>query len=286
MGQKTNKKPSAPRSSSLQAKKVGNGTLVIIGGREDKVGKAAILREIVDRVGPEGKIVIASAASEVPELIWEDYKKAFGDLGVKNIEHLSIERSEHASSDPGLRLLEGANCVFFTGGDQLKITSKLGGTPIAEKIFSIFHKGGLIAGTSAGAAAMGETMLVGGKSETHKVGDWMMAPGLGFLKNIIVDQHFAQRARIGRLFGAVAFNPGVLGIGIDENTSIVVSGHRFKVLGENAVYVVDGRTVSYTNASESSAEKTLAMHDITVHILADGEIFDMRSRRPVAAVPK
>lgn len=273
------------KSPTLHAKKLGNGTLIIIGGREDKTGKALILREIVDRVGVDGKIVIASAASDVPELLWQDYSKAFSELGVKNIEHLSIERSEESTNDPGLKLLEGANCVFFTGGDQLKITSKLGGTPIAEKIFSIFHRGGLIAGTSAGAAAMGETMLVGAKSESHKVGDWMMAPGLGFLRNIIIDQHFAQRARIGRLFGAVALNPGVLGVGIDENTSVVVSGHRFKVLGENAVYVVDGRTVTSTNASEASAEKTLSVHDITVHILANGEVFDMRSRRPLAAVP-
>ena len=128
---------------------------------------------------------------------------------------------------------------------------------------------------AASYSAFGSTV-----SESHKVGNWMMAPGLGFLDDILVDQHFAQRGRIGRLLGAVALNPGVLGVGIDEDTAVVVQNGNMKVIGNNAVYVVDGRFVSSTNISEADAEKTMSMHDVRLHILASDEKFDLKNRKP------
>lgn len=260
------------------------GTLIIVGGREDKTGNMVILKEIAERTG-KGKLVIATLASTLADEQWEDYRKIFKNLGVKNIKHFYIDQPEQARDPNHLTVFEDAKTVFFTGGDQLKITTKIGGTPIFDRILEIYYNDGIIAGTSAGAAVMGTTMLVGGENaDSHKVGNWMMAPGLGLIEDILIDQHFAQRGRIGRLLGAVALNPGVLGIGIDEDTAIVVKERSFKVIGTNAVYIVDGHYVSYTNISEAAAEKTMSMHDVRLHILADGESFKLKTREAVKRV--
>lgn len=225
-------------------------------------------------------MVVVTAASEVADDLWRDYQRNFRDLGVKKIEHLSIAVPEDARDPKHLKILEGASTIFFTGGDQLRITSKLGGTEIEKQIFKLYHSGGLIAGTSAGASVMGQTMLVGGENaESHKIGNWMTAPGFGLVPGIIVDQHFAQRGRIGRLLGAIALNPANLGVGIDEDTAIIIEDSQFEVLGSNAVYVVDGHNVTYTNISEADADQTMSMHDVKLHILAHDEIFDLKTRK-------
>lgn len=226
-------------------------------------------------------MVIATIASEFPDECWEDYKRIFKNLNVKDLVHFSLEQHQQALDQKHLELFQNAKTVFFTGGDQLKITTKIGGTPIMDAIMDVYKKGGIIAGTSAGAAIMGKTMLVGSeKEESHKVGNWMMAPGLGFIDDILIDQHFAQRGRIGRLLGAIAMNPGVLGIGIDEDTAVIVYESSFKVIGKNAVYVIDGSDVSRTNISHSAADKTMVMHNVRLHILAQNHSFDMKERLP------
>jgi cyanophycinase len=258
-----------------------DGRLIIIGGAEKKEdGGGAILKLVAESVG-DGRLVVITAASSIPDEMWDVYRKVFRGLGIKKMSHLKVEQPADGHLEDRRRLFDDATAVFFTGGDQLKITTKLGGTPVADRIRDIFNSGGLLAGTSAGASVMGELMLIGGENtESHKVGNWMMAPGMRFVKNMIIDQHFAQRGRIGRLLGAVALNPGVLGIGIDEDTAVIVQGHKFKVLGRNAVYVVDGTHVSYTNISEASADKTMSMHDVRLHILTENEVFDFFTRTP------
>jgi cyanophycinase len=256
------------------------GTLIIIGGHEDKKEDMQILKEVASHA-QTSRLVVTSMASELPDDMWADYQRVFKSLGVKDVKHLDIRSSEDARNPENLKILDGAQTVFFTGGDQLRITSKIGGTPIADRIHEIYRNGGTIAGTSAGASVMGETMLVGGENqESHKIGNWMMAPGMGFIQNMIIDQHFAQRGRIGRLLGAVSLNPGVLGIGIDENTSICIQGTTFKVIGQSAVYVVDGREVTFSNVSEAAAEQTMSMHNVKVHILSEGDGFDLKTRKP------
>jgi cyanophycinase len=259
--------------------KAKQGTLIIIGGREDKNETKKILTEVARR-NDGGKLVVVTAASAIAEDIWNDYKLCFKSLGIKKIEHLHIEQPDDAHNPDVLKVLENAKTVFFTGGDQLKITTKIGGTEIMDQLLIILKKGGIIAGTSAGAAMMGEVMLIGGENnESHKVGNWMMAPGLGFVRNMIIDQHFAQRGRIGRLLGAVALNPGILGIGIDEDTAIVVENNVLKVIGNSAVYIVDGKRVTHTNISEASADKTMSMHNVLLHILGENEVFHLETRK-------
>lgn len=268
---------------SLGDSRSPKGTLFVIGGREDKTGSKDILKELARRT-QERKMVIATLASAIPHEIWPEYKKIFAALGVENVEHFFIAQHEEAGLRANLDIFNDTEVVFFTGGDQLKITTKIGGTPIFSRILEIYQRGGMIIGTSAGAAIMGSTMLIGGEgSDSPKVGNWKMAPGLGFVKEMIIDQHFAQRGRLGRLLGAVAMNPGLLGVGIDEDTAIIIEGDHFEVVGTNAIYVIDGRSLSYTNISEGAADKTMSMHGASLHLLTQFETFNLNTR---AAKPR
>ena len=256
------------------------GTLIIIGGHEDKEHERIILRAVANRVG-SGKLVLVTVASSVPDELWKDYHKVFGELGVKRMEQLHVDNRGEAKLPEKFKILDGATVVFITGGDQLKLTSQLGDSPIYEGIHELYQRGGTIAGTSAGASVMCETMLVTGNgSESHRIGSALhMAPGFGLIPGVIIDQHFAERGRIGRLTAAVAQNPRILGVGIDENTAIICdASHCFTVLGDGAVYVVDGADVTCTNLTEEQTDRTLSVFGVRLHILSQGDEFDMATR--------
>ena len=258
-------------------------TLIIIGGKEDRSNNKIILGEVARRVGA-GKLVVTTVAmpGETAEL-FEQYEKAFRALGVKHLYRLEINERGAATIESKVRILDDAAGVFFTGGDQLKITSQIGDTPIFKRIREIYDDGGVIAGTSAGAAVMSETMLVeGGDENSHVIGGSVrMAPGLGLLAGVIIDQHFMERGRFGRLMGAVAQNPKNLGIGIDEQTAIVVErGNGFYVLGSGGVYVIDGTGVTYSNVAEEDTKKTLSIYNVKMHMLSQGDRFDLLNRAP------
>lgn len=258
------------------------GTLIVIGGHEDRDpdGKRTILREVARRVRG-GKLVLATVASHEPEGYFDDYRRAFDDLGLGELVELYLEDRQEAENDEKLAVLDDAAGIFFSGGDQLRITSQIGDTPIERKLQALFDRGGVVAGTSAGATAMSETMLVRGTSaETYRIGDLHMAPGLGLIRDVIIDQHFAERGRFGRLMGAIAHNPRVLGMGVDEDTAAVVEGDRFTVIGSGAVYVFDGQHVSHSNIAEASPERVLSLHGVRVHVLGTGDGFDLRRRQP------
>ena len=257
------------------------GTLIIIGGKEDQEGDKLILRLLADKVG-SGKLVVASIASDLPREMYDTYERLFRGLGVRHVHHLEVTSREEAKSATRLRILEDATAVFFTGGDQLKLTSLLGDSPIYERVKMLYEEGGTIAGTSAGASVVCETMLVSGPGdESHRIGSSLrMAPGFGLIAGVIIDQHFAQRGRIGRLIGAVSQNPRMLGIGIDEDTAIVCSprGH-FEVVGKGAVYVLDGQDITYSNLTAEESERTLSAFGMHLHVLSMGDRFELVSRQ-------
>ncbi len=259
------------------------GTLIIIGGHEDRdpSGERMILKEVARRIRG-GKLVLATVASHSPEGYFDDYEKGFADLEIGNLVELYVEDRTEASDRKKLDAIDDASGIFFSGGDQLRITSQIGDTGVEAKVRALYERGGVIAGTSAGASAMSDTMLVRGtSSETHRIGDLHMAPGLGLIRDVIIDQHFAERGRFGRLLGAVAHNPRVLGIGIDEDTAAVVEGDELYVIGSGAVYVVDGEHVSHSNVAEARPERVLSMHDVRVHVLGTGDGFNIAKRRPI-----
>ncbi len=240
-----------------------------------------ILSYIAERIG-SGKLVISTLASGYADEVWEIYRSLFSSMGVKRVKHLRMNHRDESLADPRLEILADATAVFFTGGDQLRITTRLGGTALSERIEEIYSRGGIIAGASAGATALGEMMLVGSPSEgICKLRDIRMTPGLGLAKNMIIDQHFSERGRIRQLLGAVAENPRMLGIGVDEDTAVVVeSDGAFHAIGSGAVYVVDGHDLSYTNISEGSFNRAMSVFGVKLHTLSSGDSFNINSRHP------
>jgi cyanophycinase len=234
------------------------------------------------KVGKAGKLVIATVASGSPRSVFDEYEACLRGIGMRHIHHLHVESREEARNESKLRVLRDTDAVFFTGGDQLKITSQIGDTPIFSRVHEIYNSGGLIAGTSAGASVMTETMMVAGDGDqSHRIGSMLkLAPGFGLLPGAIVDQHFAERGRIGRLLGAIAHNPRMLGIGLDEDAAILVRRGRFQVVGSGAVYVVDGGKVSFTNINEAKPDEPLCIYGVRLHVLNQSDSFDLKKRQP------
>jgi len=258
------------------------GVLIAIGGHEDKDGDRTILKEVARRLDG-GVLVLATVASHEPEGYFEAYEQAFGDLGITDLRELYVHERNEASDPEKLALFDGAAGVFFTGSDQLRISSQIGDTPLESRVREVLERGGVIAGTSAGASMMSETMLVrGSNQESYRIGDLHMAPGLGLVRDMIIDQHFAERGRIGRLLGAVAHNPRVLGVGIDEDTAVIFEGGRMRVIGAGAVYGGDSDEVSHSNIAEGDRDHALSVHDVALHVLAAGDEIDLKTRRPCA----
>ncbi|EES49101.1 cyanophycinase [Clostridium botulinum] len=260
-----------------------NGNLIIIGGGEDKEGKKEILKRVCASIDKDKDILlIATIATEYPKEAANKYKKAFGELKVKNIRVLDISERMDSFNEENVELIRNSSLIFFTGGDQLRITSLIGGSPIYSSLKEACKKGIFIVGTSAGASVMSDTMIVEGSDEqSPRKCTLKMAPGLGLIKDVIIDQHFAQRGRIGRLLTGIAENPEVLGIGIDENTAIIVNQEgKVEVIGEGAVYFIDGSEITYTNVSELYGEDILSMYNVKLHILTNSKRFDLIKKLP------
>ncbi|MDR3289297.1 MAG: cyanophycinase [Peptococcaceae bacterium] len=256
------------------------GKLLIIGGAEDKEGECRILRRFVaESGGAESRIVILTVAAERPEEAGEQYEGLFYRLGAKEVTVLNIADRTEADAVDGSGPWARCGGVFFTGGDQLRITGMIGGTLTGRILHGLYEKGVVIAGTSAGASAMSDTMIVGGAAGSPKKDTLTMAPGLGLLRSVVIDQHFAQRGRIGRLLAAVAHNPYVLGVGIDEDTAIMIGQDGcFQVLGSQTVTVADASWARITNVSETGAGEPLALTPVMTHILPASYGFDLKRR--------
>lgn len=257
-----------------------DGKLMIIGGAEDKEGECKILKRFIQEAGgKDSRITVLTAATEYPEQVGTQYKELFQKLGGGEVQILDVSERGAANREMLVQELEKSTGVFFTGGDQLRITGIIGGTRLGRTLHKLYERGIIIAGTSAGASVMSDTMIVGGEAGTPKKETLTMAPGLGLLRSVVVDQHFAQRGRIGRLLTAISQNPYVLGVGIDEDTAILVhSDGRFFVVGSNTVTVVDASPTLASNVSESSPGQALVLTPILMHVLSEGYGFDLKRR--------
>lgn len=259
------------------------GQLVIIGGAEDKEGDCTILREFVRRAGgTKARIVVMTVATGLPEEVGRTYTEVFERLGVESVDILDTARREDASDPQALETIEQATGVFFTGGDQSRILSNLKDTKLDAAIHKRYAEGIVVGGTSAGAAMMPDEMIIEGESQTNpRLEVVEMGPGMGFLPGVVIDQHFLQRGRLGRLLSAVIQQPVVLGLGIDENTAIVVNNNQFEVIGEGAVTVVDVAEITHTNYGKILRDEDLAICGAKLHILPNGYRFDFASRNPI-----
>lgn len=260
------------------------GSLVIIGGAEDKRADKAILKEVIKLSGGENShVALITTATNSPEEAGHEYKNLFGEMGARSVVSINVSDREYANNIDGLKSLYDATCIFFVGGDQLRISSILGGTEVHKMLKQLYKEGKVIAGTSAGASMMSEIMVVEGKDEeAPRKCTLKMAPGMGLLEGVIIDQHFNQRGRIGRLLAAVAQNPNVLGIGIDEDTAMIVDKNlEFMVEGSGVVTVVDGRDISYTNISEQYPDDPLAITNVRIHIFPKGYGFNLIKKQEI-----
>ncbi|HOB86128.1 MAG TPA: cyanophycinase [Bacillota bacterium] len=260
------------------------GKIVVIGGAEDRKRRCTVLKSVLELSGEDNpRISVIAAASSTPEETGEDYEAVFGELGAASVRVLKLSSRESARDRAAIDSLQEASIIFLTGGDQLRLTGILGGTPLLEKLWSRFREGAIVAGTSAGASALSGTMINSGGSEAPpQRGHIYLSPGLGFLPQVIVDQHFSQRGRFGRLMAAVSFNPSLLGLGIDEDTAVVVTENRWlKVIGSSGVNVIDGAPLEYTNVYETAPRETLTLSAFRLHVLANGSQFDLQGKKLV-----
>jgi cyanophycinase len=259
------------------------GTLVIIGGAEDKEGDCLVLREFVRAAGGvNAKIAVMTAATGYPVEVGETYIRVFKQLGAASVEAVHTQHRDDSEREASLRIAEEATGIFFTGGDQTRIVEFIQGTTLDKVIHKRHEQGAVIGGTSAGAAMMPDQMIVGGASVSNPSVDAVsMGPGMGFLPGIVIDQHFAQRGRLGRLLAALVLQPAVLGLGIDEDTGIVVKGDEFEVVGQGAVTVVDETTTTHNNLEGLLKDEPIALCGVKLHILPHGYRFNLKTHLPL-----
>ena len=257
------------------------GYLIIIGGAEDKDGDSVILKQAPQMLSEGELLTVLTTATEKPEEAGNAYSEVFHRLGVQNVKILNINTRDDAENADYCESIKNSKCIFMTGGDQLRITSILGGTRAYNELKNVYDSGGIIMGTSAGASVMSSTMVVQGiDNEPARKCTLKMAPGLGLFNGVIIDQHFDQRGRFGRLLCGVAENPDVLGIGIDEDTAIKLYPDRhFEIIGSNAVTIIDGTTIQCSNVSELNPNEILAIMGVTVHALPQGYGFNLENRK-------
>lgn len=260
--------------------------VMIIGGAEDKVQGKQILQTFFQRSGGEdARIAIVPCASREPAIIGNRYETIFREMGAKAIEVIDIQDRAQSEDPAWLDYVESCTGIFLTGGDQLRLCGLLADTPIMEIVRKRAQLGAVtLAGTSAGAAVMGLQMIAGGGSgESPNRALVDMTLGLGFVPEVIVDQHFHNRNRMARLMSAIASHPDRLGIGIDEDTcALFESGGIFQVIGKGTVTVVDPAEVSLTNFPAVGSTDPLSIHNLRVHILSHGDRYDFHHRKVVA----
>lgn len=271
------------------------GKMIIIGGGVDKGSftekeftdqvennlnffEKGILRRLLDESskGLNSRIEIVPTASKIPKIVGDEYAKAFRFLGVENVGVLNIESRGECENPGVLKRIKKANIVFFTGGDQLRLTSILGGTSLHELLLSKYlNEAFLYAGTSAGAACVSNQMIYqGSSSEALLKGEIKITSGLGFIDHVTIDTHFVKRGRIGRLFQAVVSNPKTLGLGLGEDTGLLIkNGHTMEAIGSGLVILVDGRKITDTNISDVDLGEPVSIKNLVVHVMSKGDVY-------------
>jgi cyanophycinase len=264
---------------------MSDGTVIIIGGAEDKVRDRVILSRFVTLAGgSDATIAVISTASSLGAEAGERYRAVFKELGVPAIRLLHAVTRPQANDETAAAAVRDATGIFLTGGNQLRLSSTIGGTRLADAMLERFRHGAVVAGTSAGASAMSSHMIAFGASgATPKHRMAQIAAGLGMLPGVIVDQHFQQRNRLGRLLSLIAQNPSLLGLGVDEDTAGVVGpDHVMEVIGRGSITVVDGAR-SETDAWEVKGHRPLMISGVVLHSLPAGYRFDLQRRERVLA---
>jgi cyanophycinase len=262
----------------VDGERSGPGRLLIIGGAEDRCHGAALLERFVEMSGgASARIVLVTTATGTPDEVHADYERVFRRLGADRTLQLRVRGRSDADGPDAAKALEDATGVFVSGGDQSRLRTLVG-----SRINEILRDrltaadGLVVAGTSAGATAMGRTMILGGEGADVSAATVRTGPGLGLIPKVLIDMHFGERGRLPRLLSAVALDPDHLGVGIDENTGILVEGGRFEVLGTGVATVADAEHATVVHADGDDDPTTL--FGVRLHLLPAGCIFDFAAR--------
>lgn len=256
--------------------------VMVIGGAEDKVNGQTILSAFFQSSGGSNAVIgIIPCASREPAIVGDRYYKIFQAMGAKQVQILDIRYPNEGNEARWLDILTDCTGIFVTGGDQMRLCDLIGGTELIKRIKDKVGQGELaLAGTSAGAAMMGEAMIASGSSgESPNPSLVDLTQGLGILPELLVDQHFHNRNRMARLMSAIAAHPNKLGVGIDEDTCAAV-GHdgTFQVLGKGSITIIDPGSLTHTNHSEAGESTPLSLHNLKVHVLSQGDRYDYKNR--------
>lgn len=259
--------------------------LMPIGGNENHK-RPVILQEFIRRAGGENADIVIFPQPSVLKATGNEYAHLFLDLGAHSTRSLEFRTRAESSADDFLQAMQSASGIFISGGTQMRLPSTIGGTPLEAAVLDAYRRGVIISGTSAGAAVMPKVMIAYGKGgPTPRERIAQFAPGLGFTDKIVFDQHFRQRDRLGRLLYLIAAHPGLLGVGIDENTAAIVEDESsITVIGTGAVTIVDGNGIESTNVAEVQSGAAVAVSGVRIHVLTSGCSFDINTRK--AIIPK
>lgn len=274
------------------------GRLIAIGGAEDKGTESegyynqhgnlhffelGILKRVVQEMGgANARIEVITTASSIPLEVAENYMTAFSKIGCTNVDVMNIRNREDAKKAEYEERIAKADGVMISGGDQLRLTTIFGGTKFLEIIIDRYkHDGLVIAGTSAGAMAMSNTMIYQGRSDlAHLKGEVKITTGLAFMPDVIIDSHFDKRGRFNRLAQAVSSNPSCTGIGLGEDTGVIVTGsNHIEVIGSGAVVIIDGRDISHSNITEVGMGTPISVENLRVHVLVHGNLYHVKERK-------
>ena len=262
------------------------GTIVPIGGAEDQIKDPGILKRFVDLSGGRrARIAVIPTASE-REDTGRRYERIFKDLGVRGVRTFDFATRADAEDAEEIDELKESTGIFLSGGNQLRLSTVLGGTRAAKALRRANASGVPVAGTSAGAAFLSEHMIAfGDEGATPRAGMVTLAPGLGLTNRVVVDQHFRQRDRLGRLLAALAYNPFAIGLGLDEDTAVFLDAdNALEVAGSGAVTVVDPGEVEFSSMDVAKAGEPVTILGVRLHVLGPGGSFDLETRRARAGV--
>ncbi len=257
------------------------GYIIPIGGAEEKVDNPEILTKFVELAGGKDAVItIIPTASQLDDT-GQRYQKIFEDIGVKKTYSLTINERIDAQNPEFVKILEKSTGIFVTGGNQLRLSTLLGGTPIARTIRQLNAQGVHYAGTSAGAAIVSQHMIIGGSTGVVPTEDGVnLAPGMGLVNTIVVDQHFNERNRLARLLSAVSYNPFLIGIGLDEDTAAFIDeNNELTVVGSGAVTIIDPSNIEYSSMAAAGTGDALTLLNLKMHILASGGRFNITDRK-------
>ena len=278
------------------------GKLIIIGGSEHKgipnekeeinpdfMPQEILKRIITEKYSEEASIVIIPTASRIPDEIGEDYIKAFAKIGCNNIEILKVETRDDAYEQKNVDKITNSGAVLISGGDQMRLSTILGGSPVLEEIrYKYLNENFIIAGTSAGAMVMSNSMIFSGASEeAFFKGELKITSGFGLLPAVIIDTHFIKRGRFGRLAQAVAINPSYIGLGLEEDTAVFISkGIQMEAIGSGNVIIIDGHDIRSSNLTEIEEGAPISIERLVVHVLARGDMFSLSNRKFLSSETK